>query len=114
MSCPQIDEGRSIHWGPVAADYARYRPGPPQSYYDRLRLIGVGLATVRHRVCYDEAIWFTREEWRGRMRALRGIGASLPQDQVEAFDREQDTLLRQLAPDRFPLMHRIDAHVFTF
>ena len=73
-----------------------------------------GLAAVRARFCYDEAIWFTREEWRGRMRALRGIGASLPAEQVAVFDRDHDTLLRRIAPDRFPLVHRIDAHVFTF
>jgi hypothetical protein len=24
-----------------------------------------GVAAVRARLCYDEAIWFTREEWRG-------------------------------------------------
>lgn len=73
-----------------------------------------GVAAVRARSCYDEAVWFTREEWRGRMRALRGIGASLSREQVEAFDRDHDALLRRIAPDRFPLMHRIDAHVFTF
>ena len=57
-----------------------------------------GLATVRARICYDEAIWFTRDEWRGRMRALRGIGASLPLEQVEAFDRDHDVLLRPSRP----------------
>ena len=36
---------------------------------------------------YDEAIPFSRETWRGRMRALRGIGASLSQEQVENFAR---------------------------
>jgi SAM-dependent methyltransferase len=73
-----------------------------------------GVVTVQARLCYDEAIWFTREEWRGRMRALRGIGASLSSAQVEAFDRDHDALLQRIAPDRFPLTHRIDAHVFVF
>ena len=67
---------------------------------------------MRARICYDEAIWFTREEWRGRMRALRGIGASLAPEDVEAFDRDHEALLARIAPERFPLMHRIDAHIF--
>ena len=71
-----------------------------------------GRASVRARICYDEAIWFTREEWRGRMRALRGIGASLAPEDVEAFDRDHEALLARIAPERFPLMHRIDAHIF--
>jgi len=73
-----------------------------------------GVAVVRARICYDEAIWFTREEWRGRMRALRGIGPSLAPEDVEAFDRDHEALLARIAPERFPLMHRIDAHVFGF
>jgi SAM-dependent methyltransferase len=73
----------------------------------------VGLVTLQTRICYDEAIWFTREEWRGRIRALRGIGASLPPDQVEAFDREHRLVLDRIAPERFALTHRIDAFVFA-
>ncbi len=69
---------------------------------------------VRAFFVYDEAIPFTRESWRGRMRALRGIGASLPDDDVSRFDREHHELLRQIAPERFTIVHRIDAHVFGF
>ncbi|MBI3709427.1 MAG: class I SAM-dependent methyltransferase [Proteobacteria bacterium] len=60
---------------------------------------------------YDEAIPFTRDSWRGRMRACRGIGASLPPEDVERFDREHDALLRRIAPDDFTILHRLDAHV---
>ena len=63
---------------------------------------------------YDEAIPFSRETWRGRMRALRGIGASLSQEQVESFDRDLDALLHGLAPEHFAVVHRVDAHVFEF
>jgi len=44
---PSIDPGRSIDWGRTAADYARHRPGPPASFYARLRDIGVGLRGQR-------------------------------------------------------------------
>lgn len=60
---------------------------------------------------YDEQIPFTRESWRGRMRALRGIAASLPQDQVQAFDLEHEALLSKLAEEQFTICHRIYAHI---
>lgn len=63
---------------------------------------------------YDEAIPFTRKSWRGRMRALRGVGASLSPQQVEAFDRDLERLLRETAPEHFDVLHRIDVHLFEF
>ncbi len=62
---------------------------------------------------YDEQIPFTRESWRGRMRALRGIAASLSTAHVSAFDAEHDTLLGSLAGDEFDVWHRIHAHIFA-
>jgi SAM-dependent methyltransferase len=59
---------------------------------------------------YDEPIPFTRESWRGRMRACRGTGASLDPDALASFDREHDALLRRIAPETFPILHRISAH----
>lgn len=59
---------------------------------------------------YDEALPFTRETWRGRIRACRGIGAALPAAQVEAFDRAHAELLAGIAGDDFQILHRIDAH----
>jgi SAM-dependent methyltransferase len=58
---------------------------------------------------FDEAIPFTRESWRGRMRACRGIGATLSREQTEAFDCEHDALLTATVPERFSVLHRIDA-----
>lgn len=63
---------------------------------------------------YDEAIPFTRESWRGRMRALRGIGASLSAEAVEAFDREHELLLNDITGVDFTILHRIDAHIYKF
>jgi SAM-dependent methyltransferase len=60
---------------------------------------------------YDEPISFTRESWRGRMRACRGTGAALDADALEAFDRAHDALLRQSASESFPILHRISAHI---
>lgn len=37
------DPGRTIDWGQTTEDYARYRPGPPPSFYEKLKALDVGL-----------------------------------------------------------------------
>jgi ubiquinone/menaquinone biosynthesis C-methylase UbiE len=61
---------------------------------------------------FDEAIPFTRESWRGRIRACRAVGATLTAEHVAAFDREHEALLQQIAGERFSVLHRMDAHIF--
>ena len=63
---------------------------------------------------YDEPIPFTREGWRGRFRACRGVGATLSESEVQAFDKAHDELLREIAPESFTVLHRMDAFVFAF
>ncbi len=60
---------------------------------------------------YDEEIAFTREAWMGRIRASRGIGATLDTQQVAAFDAEHEALLKNIAEPEFTITHRIDAHI---
>jgi ubiquinone/menaquinone biosynthesis C-methylase UbiE len=69
---------------------------------------------VRAMFYFDEPIPFTHESWRGRIRACRGIGASLSLGEVAAFDAAHAALLARIAPDPFTVLHRIDAHVFQF
>lgn len=44
-------------------------------------------------------------------RASRGVGASMPPDQVAAFDAEHGALLARIAPAAFTVRHRIDARI---
>ncbi|GEM_PF-27455 len=60
---------------------------------------------------YDEPLPFTRETWRGRIRACRAIGATLEPDRVRLFDAELDQLLRKIAGEEFHVLHRVYAHV---
>ncbi len=60
---------------------------------------------------YNENITFSREDWRGRIRASRGIGASLSDDEVAAFDNTHGQLLQRVAGEEFAILHRIDAHL---
>jgi SAM-dependent methyltransferase len=60
---------------------------------------------------YESALPFSRESWRGRIRACRGIGASLPTDQALAFDREHAVLLEKIAPPEFTILHQAVLHI---
>ncbi len=72
----------------------------------------VGPAEVQAMFWFDESVPFTRESWRGRMRACRGVAATLSAAEVAAFDAEHDKLLKEVAPAQFTVLHRVDAHLF--
>jgi SAM-dependent methyltransferase len=61
---------------------------------------------------YDERIAFTRQSWRGRVRACRGIGATLSEEEIKRFDADHQRLLEKTAPEAFTVLHRVDCHVF--
>ncbi len=86
------------------ADWDGVLPAEPSWSREAFDLVGLFV--------YDEAIPFTRESWRGRMRALRGIAATLTEDEVAAFDRAHEAMLKKRAPNEFGVLHRIHAHLF--
>jgi SAM-dependent methyltransferase len=61
---------------------------------------------------FDRDIAYTHEGWRGRMRTCNGVGATLPESVVAAFDRDLARVLAERFADE-PLMvpHRIWALV---
>lgn len=54
---------------------------------------------------YYLPVHFTRENWNGRMKACRGIGASLPPEKIAAWEKEHLQMLRENAPDEFDIRH---------
>jgi ubiquinone/menaquinone biosynthesis C-methylase UbiE len=68
--------------------------------------------TIQAMFYYDESIPFTRETWRGRVRANRGIGATLSSEEVAAFDHEHGELLKKTVGETFTVLHRINAYIF--
>ncbi len=54
---------------------------------------------------YTMDIPFTRESWHGRMKACRGVGASLSQEKIKAWEREHKALLEKIAPPEFTIKH---------
>ena len=54
---------------------------------------------------YDVKVPFTKESWHGRMRACRGVGASLSGDELAKWDEEHRKMLDEIAPEQFDVLH---------
>lgn len=61
---------------------------------------------------YETGIPFTRESWRGRLRASKWIGAALSHEKAKAFDSELAEALAEIAPEQFEISHTIRIQVF--
>ena len=60
-----------------------------------------------------EPIRFTRDQWRGRIRACRGIGATLLPREIAEFDSELSFLLERRVPDEFTILHDMLIYCFV-
>lgn len=69
----------------------------PECYHEKFDLV------------YHEEfpLWvhFTRESWNGRMKACRGIGASLTEEEIAGWEQEHRKLLADIAPAEFDILH---------
>ena len=54
---------------------------------------------------YDLKVPFTKEGWHGRIKASRGIGASLNPEELARWDKEHRTILDEIAPEKFEVLH---------
>lgn len=54
---------------------------------------------------YDINVPFTRNAWHGRMKACRGIGASLSPEEIEKWEVEHIKMLSDIAPKHFCVKH---------
>lgn len=63
--------------------------------------------TLEHKELYDVPVHFTRESWHGRMKACRGVGASMTPAQIENWEREHIAFLESEAPAEFNVLHYV-------
>lgn len=76
----------------------RVRPIPiPDCYRDSFDLV--------YHEEYPLSVHFTRESWNGRMKACRGIGASLAEEEVLRWEQEHVKLLSETVPAEFDVLH---------
>ena len=54
---------------------------------------------------YDLMVPFTRDTWHGRMRACRGVGASLSEEDLAKWDIEHREIMNRIAPESFDVLH---------
>lgn len=69
----------------------------PEVVYDYFEMV--------HHEEYDVMVPFTKESWHGRMRACRGVGASLSSEELQRWDKEHMQLLENIAPEEFEVLH---------
>lgn len=69
----------------------------PELYFDKFELV------YREENPLD--VRFTRESWNGRMKACRGVGASLDKQQIADWEAEHRALLEEIAPPEFDIHH---------
>lgn len=60
---------------------------------------------VTHEEVFRLNVPFTRESWHGRMRACRGVGASLNAQELAMWDKEHRCLLEKTTPEQFEIAH---------
>lgn len=54
---------------------------------------------------FDLNLPFTRESWHGRMKACRGVGASLTEAELAAWEQEHKNLLNTITTEPFTVAH---------
>lgn len=54
---------------------------------------------------FDLKVPFTKESWNGRMKACRGVGASLSPEKLKMWQIEHKKLLDKIAPEKFEVLH---------
>lgn len=69
----------------------------PDCYNEKFELI--------HHEEYSVKVPFTRESWNGRMKACRGVGASLTEQEIASWEKEHRELLERIAPEEFEVLH---------
>lgn len=94
----------------------KFNPDWNGNNYDRVKLMPADwisdLFYTETLHTYIEDLEFTRDSWCGRMRACRGVGASLPVDLVAEYDREHREELEKIAGDVFAIPHQIIMQVY--
>lgn len=93
----------------------RYHPGWNGNGFDRFRYRYPDWAEGRFRIetihSYDTVLTFSKEAWLGRVKSCRGVGASMPDETLQAFLAEYRRAL-EAYPEPLRLKHQIHIEVY--
>lgn len=56
---------------------------------------------------FDVQVPFTRESWQGRMKACRGVGASMNLETIVKWEEEHTQMMLKEAPEAFNILHYV-------
>lgn len=68
---------------------------------------------ITYREEFDVNVPFTRESWHGRMRACRGVGASMTPEILAKWESEHRQMLEKSAPESFNVLHYVSIAELT-
>lgn len=92
-----------------------YNPSWSGCGFERYRYCYPAWAEGRFKIdtihSYDATLEFIKEAWLGRIKSCRGIGASLPEDRIAAFEDEYRALLAN-RPEPLMLKHQIHIEIY--
>lgn len=71
------------------------------------------LFDITYQDYFDVDVPFTREGWHGRMRACRGVEASMTSEVLEKWDAEHKQMLMSEAEENFTVLHYISIAELT-
>lgn len=60
---------------------------------------------IEHAEDYDLMVPFIRESWNGRMKACRGVGASLSEEEISAWEHEHMEMLAKTPSNDLEILH---------
>lgn len=81
----------------TGAGFTRREVGIPQCYREAFEVV--------HNEYFDVQIPFTVDSWNGRIKACRGVGASLSEEDIAAFEKEHIEMLRRNTTGEFTILH---------
>ncbi len=76
-------------------------------YPEWLTQVAKGGYTDIETFTFDHSITYNHEQWRGRIRASAGVGASLSQEKITKFDHQLKKLLQSNYPSIIDVPHRV-------
>lgn len=83
----------------TGAGFTRRKVGIPKCYNEAFEVV--------HNEYFDVQIPFTIESWNGRIKACRGVGASLSDEQVAQFEKEHTAMLKSYGSESFTILHTV-------
>jgi SAM-dependent methyltransferase/predicted GNAT family N-acyltransferase len=98
--------------GRTEALILEHNPGWPMAGWrgvhpEHVKALDVGGFVDVESFSYTEAVAFTHEGWRGRIRTCNGVGSALEPDQIDAFDQDLAALLASEFPGGISVLHRV-------